>query len=110
MPEWDNIILIPYTFNRTMNNNQPIEEYSVKAKSASATTEAITRLQGFLSGLINESNGHYDVQSTNANIDSMNEALAMQAAVLGGIAGISLLVGGIGISEHHAGHRHRAHP
>ncbi len=96
-PEWDNIILIPYTFNRTMNNNQQITSYSVKAKSASAATEAITRLQGFLSGLISDNNGYYWVQGNNENIDSMNEQLAMQAAVLGGIAGISLLVGGIGI-------------
>ena len=96
-PEWDNIVLLPYTFNRTLNNNQTISSYVVKAKSASATTEAITRLNGFLAGLIGQDNGYYDVRSNNEYMDDMNAQLAMQAAVLGGIAGISLLVGGIGI-------------
>ena len=33
-PELDNIILLPYTFNRSMNDNQPISDYVVKARSA----------------------------------------------------------------------------
>ena len=96
-PEWDNLVLLPYTFNRTMNNNQPIDTYVVKAKTASATTETVTRLKGFLSGLIGTQNGYYSVQNNDQYQDDMNAQLAMQAAVLGGIAGISLLVGGIGI-------------
>ncbi len=96
-PEMDNIILIPYTFNRSMNNNQPIESYSVKAVSALASTQATTWLQGYLSGLIPEGTGYYNAQGSNASIDSANEYLRSQALVLGGIAGISLLVGGIGI-------------
>ncbi len=96
-PELDNIILIPYTFSRSMNRNEPINSYSVKAVSATAATRAITMLKSFLSGLIPEGNGYYNVQGSNANIDSANEQLLMQSLVLGGIAGISLLVGGIGI-------------
>ncbi|MCI8539811.1 MAG: FtsX-like permease family protein [Oscillospiraceae bacterium] len=96
-PEWDNIILLPYTLNRTLNHNQRITNYSVKAVSASAAVEAAARLDGFLTGLINENVGWKSVRNNNDNINSMNEQLAMQALVLGGIAGISLLVGGIGI-------------
>lgn len=96
-PEMDNLVLLPYTFNRTLNNNSQINSYSVKATSAASTTEAITRLQVFLSGLIPAGSGDYYVQSSNQSIDSMNEQLLIQSLVLGGIAGISLLVGGIGI-------------
>ena len=32
--ELDNIIVLPYTFNRSMNNNYNIDSYVVKAKSA----------------------------------------------------------------------------
>ena len=96
-PEWDNMVLLPYTFNRTLNNNQPIQQYVVKAKNAAATTEAVTRLKGFLGGLIGENNGYYYVQNSDQYQEDINAQLAMQAAVLGGIAGISLLVGGIGI-------------
>ena len=95
-PEMDNIIVIPVYFNRTLNNNQQIDSYTVKATSSSATTELSTRLQGFLSGLIGE-NGDYSVQNPGEQASSIDEMLVMQSLIVGGIAGISLLVGGIGI-------------
>ena len=102
-PEMDNIIVIPYTFNRTLNNNSTISSYVVKAKSASATTEAMTKLDAYLAGLFpkNEQgwseNGDYYVQSNNSYAQDMESQNLMQSLVLGAIAGISLLVGGIGI-------------
>ena len=102
-PEMDNIIVIPYTFNRTMNNNSTISSYVVKAKSASATTEAMTKLDAYLAGLFpkNEQGwsdqGDYYIQSNNSYAQDMESQNLMQSLVLGAIAGISLLVGGIGI-------------
>lgn len=102
-PEMDNLIVIPYTFNRTMNENSSINSYVVKAKSASATIEALTKLDAYLSGLFpkNEQgwseNGDYYVQSDNSYAQSIENQSMMQSLVLGAIAGISLLVGGIGI-------------
>ncbi|MEG1857262.1 MAG: ABC transporter permease [Pseudoflavonifractor sp.] len=104
----DNFILLPYTVSRTLiaNGSTNIQnggsEFIVKAKSASATTEAMTRLEGFLKGLVGDaqsgkSYGYYSVYSNNASIDSTNEAAKSQQMLLGGIAAISLLVGGIGI-------------
>ena len=96
-PELDNVVLLPYTFNRSMNNNGAIDSFVVKAKSASATVEAMTRLDAFLKGFINENNGYSNVNSDNSSADSIQQQNNMQAMVLGGIAAISLLVGGIGI-------------
>ena len=96
-PELDNLILLPYSLNRTLGNNQTISEYSVKAVSASAADVAAIRIQGYLSALIPESSGYSHVQNNNQSMDSMDEMLMAQSLVLGGIAGISLLVGGIGI-------------
>ena len=102
-PEMDNIIIIPYTFNRAMNNNNTISSYVVKAKNASATTEAMTRLDAYLAGMFPKNefgysdNGDYYVQSNNSYAEDMKTQNNMQAMVLGAIAGISLLVGGIGI-------------
>ncbi len=97
MSDMDNVVLLPYTFNRTLNNNQDISQYVVKAKSASATTLAIAKLKAFLGGFINDENGYYDVYSNNDWSNQMQEQSLMQSLVLGAIAGISLLVGGIGI-------------
>ena len=102
-PELDNVIVIPYTFNRTMNNNNTISSYVVKAKSASATIEAMTKLDAYLAGLFpkNEQGwsekGDYYVGSNNSSAQELENQNLMQSLVLGAIAGISLLVGGIGI-------------
>jgi len=102
-PEMDNVVLLPYTFNRTLNNNGTMESYIVKAKSATATVEAMTRLDAYLSGMfpLNEygycDNGYYNVYSENNSASQIESQSNMQSLVLGAIAGISLLVGGIGI-------------
>ena len=101
--DMDNIIVIPYTFNRSMNGNSTINSYIVKAKSAQATIEAMTRLDAFLGGMFPKNdqgyseNGDYQVYSDNSYAQNMKSQSNMQALVLGAIAGISLLVGGIGI-------------
>ncbi|MBU5434063.1 ABC transporter permease [Pseudoflavonifractor sp. MSJ-37] len=96
-PELDNIVLLPYTFNRTLNSNSTIDSYVVKAKSATATVEAMTRLDAYLKGFINDNNGYSNVSSDNSSANDIQQQNTMQAMVLGGIAAISLLVGGIGI-------------
>ena len=101
--ELDNIIVLPYTFNRSMNNNYNIDSYVVKAKSAQATVEGMTKLDAFLNGLFpmnadgNRDNGSFYVNSNNSSAEQVQSQSNMQSLVLGAIAGISLLVGGIGI-------------
>ena len=101
--DFDNIIVIPYTFNRSMNNNNPIDSYVVKARTASATIAAMTKLDAYLSGLFPKNEmgycdtGYYDISSNNSYAQDMESQNLMQSLVLGAIAGISLLVGGIGI-------------
>ena len=102
-PNYDNILLLPYSLNRTINKNQPIQSWSVKAASAAATTEVITRLDGFFNGMFpmdengNRNGGNFYVNSDNSWQEQMQKQNAMQTLVMGGIAAISLLVGGIGI-------------
>ena len=93
----DNMAVVPYTMNRILNRSTEMNEFAVKAVSADATTAAITRLSGFLSGIIDENNGYYSVYSENQWIAETDEQTRLISLVVGGIAGISLLVGGIGI-------------
>ena len=102
-PEVDNIVLLPYTLNRSLNKNQTISAWTVKAASASATTHVITQLDGFLNGMFPQDEtgtrqgGDFYVSSDNSWQNQMQQASLMQTLVMGGIAAISLLVGGIGI-------------
>ena len=95
----DNIIVFPYTDSRTLSPGGQMSEFSVRAKDADAAVEATSRIIGFLTGLMgqNQEKGWYSVQSENQWQQSNNEYATMMSLVMGGIAAISLLVGGIGI-------------
>lgn len=93
----DRMILIPSTMTRYFNNNQPIQDYIVKVKNSEAIKETVTNLNGFLSGIIHENNGYFYASSPDSWQNDQDEANKMQQRFLGGIAAISLLVGGIGI-------------
>ena len=66
-----------------MNNNNTIDSYVVKAKSAEATTQAMTLLDAYLSGLFpkdengNMANGSYGVNSDNSAADQIKNASLM---------------------------------
>ncbi|MET0016841.1 ABC transporter permease [Oscillibacter sp.] len=95
----DNIIVFPYTVCRTLAPDTQMSEFSVKAKSADAAVEATSRIIGFLTGLMGQNfeKGYFSVQSENQWQQSSNDYATMMSLVMGGIAAISLLVGGIGI-------------
>ena len=93
----DNMAVVPYTLNTMLNGGNVLEQFTIKAASASATTDAITRITGFLSGRIDDSTGYFSVWSENQWQQSNAEYNKTMSLVVGGIAGISLLVGGIGI-------------
>ena len=94
----DNLIVFPYTASRYLAPDQGgFSEFTVRAKSAEAAVEATSRINGFLGGLINQQNGSYWAESQNQWQKNSNEYTNMISMVLGGIAAISLLVGGIGI-------------
>ena len=92
----DNFIVFPYTARRLLGGDKPTE-FLVKARSSEAMTEAISRLSGFLRGLVDQNTGGYNVYSESQWQEQSNEYLSMIGLVLGGIAAISLAVGGIGI-------------
>ncbi|MBR0139705.1 MAG: ABC transporter permease [Firmicutes bacterium] len=92
----DNIIVFPYTARRLLGG-EVISEFIIKAKDSESVNQVITRVGGLLKGLVQEGSGGYSVYSQNQWQESENQYLTMIGLVLGGIAAISLLVGGIGI-------------
>lgn len=92
----DRVILLPYTLQRYFADGVEQDSFIAKARDAESTTMAITLLNGYLKGLIGD-NGYFNAESPNAYQEDMNESNQMQQMFLGGIAAISLLVGGIGI-------------
>jgi putative ABC transport system permease protein len=100
--EWslDNMILFPYTTSRVLGQGDGQAnggEYAVRAKDAATVKILISRLNGYLSAILPPDQGDYYVYSENEWMDDQNQVAMMMSLVLGGIAFISLLVGGIGI-------------
>ena len=93
----DQLLLLPSTMTRYFNNNESITDYIVKVKDADSVTKAVTDLNGFLSGIVDTNYGGYNVYNPGEYQNNQDEANALQQRFLGGIAAISLLVGGIGI-------------
>ena len=94
----DNIIVFPYTASRILSPGMEMSQFVVKAASNKAAVEATSRISGFLTGLTNNGQSGWGyAQSNNQWQQSQNEYTTMLSMVLGGIAAISLLVGGIGI-------------
>ncbi len=105
-PRWslDNMILFPYTASRALKMDMSfMSNFTVKAKSAATAKEATSRIIGFLTGLLGDpqdmknQKGNFYVSNQDAWKDQSAEYGNMMSMVLGGIAAISLLVGGIGI-------------
>lgn len=98
MSYMDYMVVVPYSLRDFLyQGGGGSSEFTVKAKDSQSTTEAITRITGFLSGLITQDNGYFNVYSEDTWREESAEYNRMMSLILGGIAGISLLVGGIGI-------------
>ena len=93
--QMDNIFVIPYTMTRLLGGS--VDQYTVKVRSSEDMTEVTSRLGGFLKGLIPQGTGGYDVYNEGQWQQYQNETMNTISMVLGGIAAISLFVGGIGI-------------
>ena len=97
MTGMDRYIVLPYSMNRVLNGQTSMDTFVAKAKDSESTTRAITLLKGFLQGLIDPNSGYYSVTTPNQMQEEGKEQDQMQQRFLGGIAAISLAVGGIGI-------------
>ena len=94
----DNMAVVPYSLNRLLNQgSSSFSNFTVKATGREEANIAVTMITGFLSGLIPNGTGDYWVQSENQWQESDEEYTRQMSLIVGGIAGISLLVGGIGI-------------
>lgn len=94
----DNIIVLPYSVNRFMKQPTPMSEFVIKVRDARSLNEVITRVGDYIRTITQDQTIGYGYAYSNDQwAQQENEYLTMMSLVLGGIAGISLLVGGIGI-------------
>jgi putative ABC transport system permease protein len=96
MGDSNNVIIVPVTTLMRQYKVKSLNTITVQAKSAEESAVATQNISDYLFDFFGDSDS-YNVFSQDQIINVMNDATAMLTAMLGGIAGISLLVGGIGI-------------
>ena len=92
----DDIVLVPYTTLMSVNNTSSVSEYYVVLQDADHSDEAQEYLQKSIKKLVSKDDYVY-VMSLSAAMKQMSSMINVMVGVLTAIAGISLLVGGIGI-------------
>ena len=92
----DDIVLVPYTTLMSVNNTSSVSQYYVVLQDADHSDEAQEYMQKSIKKLVSKDDYVY-VQSLSAAMAQMSSMINVMVGVLTAIAGISLLVGGIGI-------------
>ncbi len=92
----DDRIIMPYTTAKRLLRNAIVRSFYLQAKTPETVDAAMTALQDFLFKEFNSEDA-YRVFNQADMLESINETTRTMTMMLGGIAGISLLVGGIGI-------------
>lgn len=92
----DDTVIIPYLSGRTLFKTNKIRSYIVWASTAENVEEAVSRVKSFLYSKFKDED-EYRVISVASMMDTLSEITGMMTLLTAGIAGISLVVGGIGI-------------
>ena len=93
----DDAIVVPYTLNRQMLGTDSVTEFTVKVTSSTGMSAVIAAVEDWLAENINTNTSEYTVENGNDAMEAAEDETASLQVVLGGVAGIALLVGGIGI-------------
>ncbi len=92
----DDMIMIPYSKAQRLLKNAGITSFVISATSSDYTDDATEAVENFLYKKFKNEN-FYNVQDQAAMMDTIDEALGSMALLAAAIAGISLIVAGIGI-------------
>ncbi len=92
----DDTVLIPYTVAQKMAGDFNITSYNFSAANKDTVEQAMQIIENYLLSVYSDSNA-YSVYNQAEALEQVNELTGTMTMVLVGVAGISLLVGGIGI-------------
>lgn len=92
----DDFVWLPYSVAVKMSRNAVISSYTFTSVDTDLSDDCVTAIEDFLYETFKDDD-LYRVTAMSEMLDSLNEQIAMMSTMLGGIAGISLLVAGVGV-------------
>lgn len=93
----DGTVIIPYRNALRMSGSKNVTSVEVYLDTDADTSDIEKQLREILDQIYNKADNAYSVINMESLLDTMNTVRTMLSTMLGGIASIALLVGGIGI-------------
>lgn len=93
----DNMILIPITTAKYLGEDTNINNLYIKVENEDMLEQTINDLENYIRQHLEISTSYFSVSSQDSVIDTMESVTNTMSLLLGGIASISLIVGGIGV-------------
>lgn len=95
----DGKVIIPYKQALKLSNTKYINSLEVLVEDTSKTNSTVTTVEGFLKQRFNGNEDAYRVINLDSILEVMDTMQSMMKGILVAIASISLLVGGVGITN-----------
>ena len=93
----DTTLIIPFTTAKYLKGDTSISNLYVKVADENYIDNTITSIENYISSTLSISTDYFTVSSQSSMLDTMSSISDTLSLLLGGIAGISLVVGGIGV-------------
>lgn len=93
----DSNIIIPFTTAKYLGSDTSINSLYVKVQNENQIDMAKSQIESYLERTLSITSDYYSVDSQDSMLDTMSDITSTLSLLLGGIASISLVVGGIGV-------------
>ena len=93
----DDAVVVPYALNRQMLDTDVVSQFTVKVTSSTDMATVMNQVESWCVENVDTNTGEYTVENGNDAMQAAEDETASLQVVLGGVAAIALLVGGIGI-------------
>jgi putative ABC transport system permease protein len=93
----DSTLIIPFTTAKYLDGDTSIDSLYAKVQNEDLIDATITQLETYLENTLGISTDYFSVSSQSSMLDTMSDITDTLSLLLGGIASISLIVGGIGV-------------
>lgn len=93
----DDIIMIPFTTAKYLGSDTSINSLYIKVSDGNKIDMATTLIENYIQSTLGITSDDFSVSSQDSMLDTMDNINDTLSLLLGGIASISLIVGGIGV-------------
>lgn len=93
----DSNIIIPFTTAKYLGSDTSINSLYIKVQNEDKIDFTTKQIEDYLERTLSITSDYYSVDSQDSMIDTMSDITSTLSLLLGGIASISLIVGGIGV-------------